>query len=44
MEVLEELQAAGVRTLRTDISGAACFRLDGKTVAADATCGWERRP
>jgi len=44
LEVLEELQAAGVRTFRTDIEGAICFRLDGKSVAADATCGWERRP
>ena len=43
-EVLEELQTAGVRTYRTDIEGAVCFRLNGKSVTADATCGWERRP
>jgi len=43
-EVLEELQTAGVRTFRTDIEGAVCFRLDGKSVTPDATCGWERRP
>lgn len=43
-EVLDELQAAGVRTYRTDIHGAVCFRLDGKSVTADATCGWQRGP
>ena len=32
-EVLEELQAAHVRTFRTDIHGVTCFRLDGKTVS-----------
>jgi competence protein ComEC len=32
-EILAELQAAGVRTYTTDIGGAACFRLDGKTTA-----------
>jgi len=37
-EVLEELQAAHIRTFRTDINGAACFRLDGKTVAPDPSC------
>ena len=38
-EVLEELQEAHVRTFRTDINGISCFRLDGKTVAADVGCG-----
>jgi competence protein ComEC len=41
-EVLEELQAAHIRTFRTDINGAICFRLDGKTVAPDPTCGWQQ--
>ena len=30
-EMLEELQAAHVRTYATDIDGATCFRLDGTT-------------
>jgi competence protein ComEC len=38
-EVLEELQAARVRTFRTDINGATCFNLDGKAVQVDAACG-----
>ena len=33
-EVLDELEAAKVRTFSTDIQGAACFQLDGKTVTA----------
>jgi len=37
-EVLEELQAAQVHTLRTDLDGAVCFRLDGKSMAADPAC------
>jgi competence protein ComEC len=37
-EVLEELQDAHVRTLRTDIHGAVCFRLNGKTLVADPQC------
>jgi competence protein ComEC len=37
-EVLEELQQAHIRTYRTDIEGARCFRLDGKTVAPEASC------
>jgi competence protein ComEC len=41
-EVLEALQAAKVRTFRTDINGATCFRLDGKTVAREPGCGWQR--
>ena len=43
-EVLEALQAAGVRTFSTDINGAACFSLNGKTVTADPFCGWARSP
>jgi competence protein ComEC len=43
-EVLEELQAAQVRTFRTDINGATCFRLDGKTTALEPGCGWRRTP
>ena len=39
IEVLEELEAARVRTFRTDIGGAACFRLDGKTTAPEPACG-----
>ncbi|MGB8261363.1 MAG: ComEC/Rec2 family competence protein, partial [Terracidiphilus sp.] len=41
-EVLERLEAAQVRTASTDIDGAVCFRLDGRTVAPDHDCG--RRP
>jgi competence protein ComEC len=37
-EVLEELQAAHVRTFRTDINGATCFRLDGKSVTTEPDC------
>ena len=40
MEVLEELEAAKVRTFSTDINGASCFRLDGRTATADLGCGW----
>jgi competence protein ComEC len=42
-EVLEELQQAHVRTFRTDIQGAACFRLDGRTVEGDE-CGIRSPP
>ncbi len=38
-EVLQELQEAHVRTFRTDIQGASCFVLDGKTVEGEAGCG-----
>jgi competence protein ComEC len=44
MEVLQELEAARVRTLSTDLNGAACFRLDGKTTAPDPSCGWRQNP
>jgi competence protein ComEC len=37
-EVLEELQEARVRTLRTDIQGVSCFVLDGKTAKGTAGC------
>jgi competence protein ComEC len=40
IEVLEELEAAKVGTFSTDINGATCFRLDGKTTAPDLACGW----
>jgi competence protein ComEC len=40
IEVLNELEAAKVRTLSTDISGATCFRLDGKITVPDFSCGW----
>jgi competence protein ComEC len=44
MEVLEELEAAKVRTFSTDINGAACFRLDGQTTTPDLACGWRHLP
>jgi len=37
-EVLAELQAAGVRTYSTDINGATCFLLNGKTASAGQAC------
>jgi len=43
-EVLAALQAAKVRTYSTDINGATCFRLDGKTVAPEPSCGWLPTP
>jgi competence protein ComEC len=43
-EVLEELQAAKVRTYSTDVNGAACFRLDGKNVAPEPGCGMRQLP
>jgi competence protein ComEC len=39
-EVLQELEASKVRTYSTDINGASCFRLDGKTTTPDLGCGW----
>ena len=42
-EVLAELQASHVRTFSTDISGAACFELDGNGVRASAFCGVSER-
>jgi competence protein ComEC len=43
-EVLEELQAAHIRTYRTDLNGMVCFRLDGKAVAAEPLCGGSGAP
>jgi competence protein ComEC len=40
VEVLKALEAANVRTFSTDINGASCFQLDGKTVIPDLECGW----
>lgn len=37
-EVLEELQAAHVRTMRTDTEGASCFLLNGKDARLDLGC------
>jgi competence protein ComEC len=34
-EVLERLQKAGVKTYRTDMTGAVSFYLDGKSVTPD---------
>jgi competence protein ComEC len=42
LEVLAELQQARVRTFSTDIQGATCFRLDGKTASAEASCASDR--
>ena len=41
-EVLAELQRARVRTFSTDIQGATCFRLDGKTTSAEVSCASDR--
>jgi competence protein ComEC len=43
-EVLEELQDARVRTFRTDINGATCFVLDGKSAEAETCTGGETPP
>jgi competence protein ComEC len=43
-EVLDELEAAHVRTLRTDIGGMACFVLNGTSAAPDFRCGWRWGP
>ena len=43
-EVLAELEGARVRTLRTDLDGASCFVIDGKTVVPDYACGWRKMP
>lgn len=37
-EVLEALQAAHVRTYRTDLNGATCFTLNGASVITDPFC------
>ena len=41
-EVLAELEQARVRTFSTDIQGATCFRLDGKTASAQVSCTSDR--
>ena len=41
-ETLQSLQDFGVKTLSTDIHGAACFALDGKNVTAQPECGITR--
>jgi competence protein ComEC len=41
-EVLALLQQAKVRTYSTDINGATCFRLDGKTATAESSCAADR--
>jgi competence protein ComEC len=43
-EVLQELEAAHVRTLSTDINGVSCFILDGRTAAADPGCAGQPWP
>ncbi len=42
LEVLAELQDAKVRTFSTDIQGATCFRLDGRSVSAENSCESDR--
>ncbi len=37
-EVLEALQEARARTYQTETDGITCFRLDGRTAAADVGC------
>ncbi|HTW81693.1 MAG TPA: DNA internalization-related competence protein ComEC/Rec2 [Terracidiphilus sp.] len=37
-EVLEELQAAQVHTLRTDMNGISCFLLNGTSLTPDFNC------
>jgi competence protein ComEC len=43
-EILEALQAANVRTFRTDTHGISCFTLDGTAVTAVPDCGWRSQP
>jgi competence protein ComEC len=44
IEVLKELETARVRTFSTDINGAACFQLNGRTTTPDLACGWRPQP
>ena len=44
MQVLQELQAARVRTYITAVNGITCFRLDGTTASADPGCGYSEPP
>jgi len=37
-EILAELQAAHIRTFRTDLNGATCLLLDGQSVTAQPLC------
>jgi competence protein ComEC len=37
-EVLEELQTAQIRTLRTDMNGVSCFLLNGTSLTPDFNC------
>jgi competence protein ComEC len=39
-EVLAALESAHTRTFRTDLDGASCFLLDGRSVTPDYACGW----
>jgi competence protein ComEC len=43
-EILEELQAAQIRTFRTDTHGVSCFELDGKSVKAQPDCSLRSQP
>jgi competence protein ComEC len=43
-EVLEELQTAQVRTFLTELSGASCFVLDGRTTVPNLECGRQQVP
>ncbi|HVU46196.1 MAG TPA: ComEC/Rec2 family competence protein [Terracidiphilus sp.] len=43
-EVLSELEKARVRTLRTDINGMSCLRLDQKGVTTDLDCDLQPGP
>jgi competence protein ComEC len=42
-EILAELQAAHIRTFRTDTDGVSCFLLDGRSVTAEPMCAPEQR-
>lgn len=44
MHVLQELQAARVRTYITAVNGITCFRLDGKGATADPGCSLAQSP
>jgi competence protein ComEC len=41
-QTLDNLQAAGIRTVRIDTLGAACFELDGRQLRADVGCSGQR--
>ena len=43
-EVLDELEAAHVRTLSTDVNGISCFRLDGARATPEPNCNLQRDP